>query len=102
MIEQITIIDGQYDNFSLQTMGLFNPDVRRTPFNLLWPCTHFPVVGTLETLFDLDTGLMREGVFPLAATGERIEFTEGGQLSLIVDRAGSDTAGSDLSVALLT
>ena len=102
VIEQITIIEGQYDNFSLQTMGLFNPDVRRTPFHLLWPCTHFPVVGTLETLFDLDSGLMREGVFPLAATGERIEFTEGGQLSLIVDRAGSDTAGSDLSVALLT
>ena len=102
VLEQFATVNTEFDSFSSQTAAQYSPKLRRTPFNLTWPCVTLPVVGTLETIFDLATGLVREGAMPFAGMGTTLRYTEACELYAILERTGSDIAGADLTVAVLT
>lgn len=68
---------------------------RRVPYNGLWPFRGI-VVGLLGELWDLTTGLFITDNFPLVAQGE-MAIEGGGELDLLIEQVGSETAGSDLT-----
>ncbi len=97
VLDQLAIIAGEFATFPQNDVL----DFRRMPYRPAWPFL-CPVIGTLDSLFDPALGALRTGVLPFTTTGEFLQMEEGGELDAVIARAGSDVAGSHLTVTVQT
>jgi len=102
VIDQWAIIDGQADSFSMQYANQYSVKLRRTPPKLAWPAVSLPVVGTLDSLFDVASGMFNAGAFPLTMLGSTIPYIEGGEVFVVCERQGLNVQALDLTAKVLS
>ena len=94
VLEQLGIRENEYQSFNPSDI----PDFRRTPYGLKWPAQRYPVIGTVDDLYDLSVGTLRTNVLPFTATGEFLDMQEACEMDLVVARVGSAQPGSGSSL----
>ena len=102
ILDQIAFKENEHHTFPTSNPPNALEGQRRMPYLPKWPTKTCPVVGTVDSLYDPDTGLIRSNVLPFVAQNDYIDFEEGCQIDAVVARVGSDFAGFNIEVTVLT